>query len=86
MSKYNKVALQRNNNIPPSAKRILAMKNSVLIEHNSLVLLKKSKLSASQRQRVLNRVKHLISKGKITNQEVHDSLETLKQTYGRATS
>lgn len=63
----------------PSKARVLNMEYPVLIGHYSLIRLKKSSLSSTQRARVTRRIEHLISKNKISQQQIDDSFDKLKR-------
>jgi len=65
--------------IPPSIARIIAMPTKLILEHNALISIKKSSLSSTQRKVVQFRVKYLLDKELITQEEVDLSLKKIKE-------
>jgi len=57
--------------------RVMQMSFTNLIAHRNLIELKKSSLSRAQRDMVQRRTQHLLDKGKITIQQIDDSLANL---------
>lgn len=62
---------------PKNIDRIMQMSFTNLIAHRNLIELKKSSLSRVQRDMVQRRTQHLLDKGKITIQQIDDSLANL---------
>lgn len=69
-----KLREQAYNSIPPTKRRILEMSHDVLIGHYNLIQIKKSSLLRTQRDLVCNRINYLLSKGKITEQQIDAKL------------
>lgn len=67
--------------LSPSQRRILSMNPKLIINHNALITLGKSKLSSKDRIRVKNRVSFLVGKGKITLKEINDKITDVKLIY-----
>jgi hypothetical protein len=64
--------------LPPSVTRIMSMSVPILIENYALIKLKESNLSRSKRDMVEARVKLLIKRGKISEEDVQHSITNLK--------
>tara|TARA_R110000796_G_scaffold63909_3_gene147832 strand:- start:3663 stop:3995 length:333 start_codon:yes stop_codon:yes gene_type:complete len=61
--------------LPPSKARILNMSYPILLENYALIKIKASSLSSSQRSMVLTRVAFLLTKGKLTVDEINSSMD-----------